>query len=56
MERTNGRLPLIGSVPESSPDTAAEMLRSGASLLEIGDGYTGSRIRSVRPMLEWLKQ
>lgn len=55
-ERTHGRLSMIGSVPESSPDTAVEMLRLGASLLEIGDGYTGSRVRTPRPMLKWLKQ
>ena len=53
-ERSQGRLPVIGSVPESSEDTARRMLAAGASLLEIGDGYTQSRIRSALPILKWL--
>ena len=33
---------------------ARRMLAAGASLLEIGDGYTQSRIRSALPILKWL--
>lgn len=53
--RSGGRLQFIGSVPESSLDTAQAMISAGAVLLEMGSGYTGSRIRTARPVLKWLK-